>query len=186
MNLPTHIKRLVKLSPEVEKEITSFFIREEYPKGHHLFGEGAVCRHIFYIEKGLVRLYHTNNNGKEITAWFSSENSFLTAIDSYYNHAPTFFNCELLEDSIIYSIRYSDVEKMLNNTESARFAFHALYDIAKKMTEYIGSIKFKTAEERYNTLMQDYPLIFQRVNLGYIASYLGITQETLSRIRAGK
>ncbi|MGD9976445.1 MAG: hypothetical protein AB7S54_00725 [Bacteroidales bacterium] len=72
------------------------------------------------------------------------------------------------------------------NHNMAKFAFHALYEIAKKMTEFIISIKFQTAQERYKTLLQDYPFIFQRVQLSYIASYLGITPETLSRLRAEK
>jgi hypothetical protein len=68
----------------------------------------------------------------------------------------------------------------------ARLAFHAVYEIAKKLAEYIIGLKFQSAEDRYKTLMKEYPLIFQRARLGHIASFLGITQETLSRIRAGK
>jgi hypothetical protein len=79
------------------------------------------------------------------------------------------------------------MEAMLSeNHEMAQFAFHAVYALTRKLSEYITGIKFQSAEDRYNALMKDYPGIFQRVKLGHIASFLGITQETLSRIRAGK
>lgn len=177
---------MVKLSNELEVEFFKAFKREELPKGHLLFEQGKICKHIFYIEKGFARVYYHSNSGKEITAWFSADNSFVTAIDSFYYHKPTRDYCELIEDSVVYSIKISDMEEMLEKGNGARLAFYLLYEITGKIVEFIVSIKFQTAEERYNALMQDYPSVFQRASLGNIASYLGITQETLSRIRAGK
>ena len=95
--------------------------------------------------------------------------------------------CELLEDSVVYSLKYSDMEIMLDeNHDMARLAFHAVYELAKKLSAYIIGFKFQSAEDRYNTLMKEYPQIFKRARLGHIASFLGITQETLSRIRSRK
>lgn len=187
MNLPPFIKSIADLSPQAEQELSSVFHKEEFPKGHFLFRQGEVCRHIFYIEKGLARIYYNTSGGKEITAWFFAENSFLTAHDSFYQHKPAPSYCELLEDSVVYSLKYTDMEEMMNeNHAMAKFAFHAVFELAKKLTEFINGIKFQSAEERYNALMQHYPNIFQRAKLGHIASFLGITQETLSRIRGGK
>ena len=138
-------------------------------------------------KKGLARIYYNTRSGKEITAWFFAENSFLTAHDSFYQQKPAPSCCELLEDSVVYSLKYTDMQAMLNeNHDMAKFAFHAVFELAKKLTEFINGIKFQSAEERYNALMFNYPNIFQRARLGHIASFLGITQETLSRIRAGK
>jgi len=187
MNLPPNIKSIANLSPQTEENLSAVFQRGEFPKGHLLFRQGEVCRHIFYIEKGLARIYYNSSNGKEITAWFFAENSFLTAHDSFYQRKASPTYCELLEDSVVYSLKYTDVEAMLNeNHELAKFAFHAVFELAKKLTEFINNIKFQSAEERYNGLMNNYPNIFQRAKLGHIASFLGITQETLSRIRAGR
>ncbi len=169
------------------EEFTSTFKREELPKGHFLFHPGEVCQKIYYVEEGIARIYYNSEKGKDITAWFFAENSFLTAVDSFYLNKPTRDYCELLEDSIVHSIKFSDMETMLNGSgDMARIAFYTLYEITKRLTEFIVSIKFQTARERYNTLIQEYPHIFKRVSLGHIASYLGITQETLSRIRAEK
>jgi len=187
MQLPPYIKSVARISDQTELEIGAIFRREEYPKGHFLYRQGEICQHIYYIEKGLARVFYLPESGKEITQWFFAETNFLTAVDSFYHHKPTLVNCELLEDAVIYSLRYSEMEAMLHeNHEMARFAFHAVYELAKKLSEYMIAMKFQSAEERYNALMKEYPKIFQRVKLGHIASFLGITQETLSRIRALK
>jgi CRP-like cAMP-binding protein len=187
MNLPPYFNTIANLSGESESKLSNILQRDEFPKGHFLFRQGEVCRHIYYIERGLARVYYNTSNGKEITAWFFAENSFLTAHDSYYQHKPAPGNCELLEDSVIYSLKYTDMEAMLNeNHDMAKFAFRTVFELAKRLTEFINGIKFQSAHERYNALMQNYPNIFQRAKLGHIASFLGITQETLSRIRGGK
>lgn len=187
MNITEHIKKIAKLSDETAAELSSAFIRKELPKGHFLFSQGDVCRHIFYIEKGFARVYYNTNSGKEITAWFTGEATFITAIDSFYQHKPTRDYCQLLEDSIVYSIKYTDFEQLFDSyQDTGRFAFYTLYEITKKIVEFTVYIKFQTSEERFSLLMQDYPSIFQRASLNHIASYLGITRETLSRIRSGK
>jgi CRP/FNR family transcriptional regulator, anaerobic regulatory protein len=187
MNIHQQIKAVSGLSPQITQKIGEFFQRDDYPKGHFLYRQGEICQHIYYIEKGLARVYYFTESGKEITQWFFAENNFLTAVDSFYHHKPTSVYCELLEDSVIYSIKYSEMEAMLDeNHEMARFAFHTVYELARMLSSYISAMKFQSAEERYNALMKEYPRIFQRAKLGHIASFLGITQETLSRIRAGK
>ena len=187
MYLPSYIKKIGKLTDQTEQYIAALFQRDEFPKGHMLYSQGDICHHIYFMEKGIARVFYHTENGKEITQWFFAEDSFFTAIDSYYNHKPTMVNCELLEDSVVYSLRYSEMEAMLDeNHDMAKLSFHVVYAIAKQLSQYIIGLKFQSAEDRYNALMKEYPQIFQRVKLGYIASFLGLTQETLSRIRAGK
>jgi CRP-like cAMP-binding protein len=186
MELSDYLKNIAKLSDSLEDDLKILFEPKEFSKGDHLFKEGEICRRMYYIEKGLVRVYYYSVNGKEITAWFSAENSLITALDSFYYHKPTHDYCEVLEDSVIYPIKFSEWEKILNSEKGARLAFYILYDITRKMTDYISSIKFQTAEERYKALVKENPAILQRTSLGHIASYLNITQETLSRIRSNK
>ena len=186
MELSEYLKNIAKLADSFEEDLKKLFEPKEFFKGDHLFRQGELCRHLYYIKKGLVRVYYYSDNGKEITAWFSAENSLVTAIDSFYHHSPTRDYCEVLEDSVVYPINFSEWEKILNSEKGARLAFYILYDITRKMTDYISSIKFQSAEERYKALIKEYPSILQRTSLGDIASYLGITQETLSRIRTNK
>ncbi|MEI7831211.1 MAG: Crp/Fnr family transcriptional regulator [Prolixibacteraceae bacterium] len=135
-NLPKYIKNIANLSDEAEQKISTVFKREEFLKGHFLYRQGEICQHIFYIEKGLVRVFYYTETGKEITQWFFAEYGFLTAADSYYHHKPTLLNCELLEDSVIYSLKYTDMETMLNeNHNMAKFAFHGLFSRRSTMFE---------------------------------------------------
>jgi CRP-like cAMP-binding protein len=176
----------MNLSETSELFIDSIVLREELPKGHILFREGDVCRRIYYIEKGIARVYY-NLEGKEVTAWFSAENSFLTAIDSFSQNIPTHDTCELLEPSVIYSVDYDQLDTMLKeHPEIARIAFYVVIELLKRFSSYVTNTKFQSAKERFETLITNYPTIFLRASLGDIASYLGITQETLSRIRAQK
>jgi CRP-like cAMP-binding protein len=187
MNIPEYFKKKANLSDEAEKIVQATFIREELPQGHFLFKRDEICRHIFFIEQGFARVYYFSESGREITAEFFSENSFITAIDSFYHHKPTKDYCVLTEDSVVYSISYSEFKTLFGkHHEIAKFGFHVIFNMAKEMTEYISNLKFQTAEDKYNALLAKNPNILQRVSLGNIASYLGITQETLSRIRGGK
>ncbi|HVN59128.1 MAG TPA: Crp/Fnr family transcriptional regulator [Bacteroidales bacterium] len=183
MEFPGHLKDIERYSYSLKKELNTLFELKEISKGDHLFRQGDFCRHLYYIKKGLVRIYYYSDKGKEITEWFSSEDSIITAVDSFYLNKPTRNNCEALEDIIVYVITYSQLEAILNNKEGAEVIFYILYEVAQKMADLLDSVKTRSAEERYKSLISKNPLILQRVPLGQIASYLGITQETLSRIR---
>jgi CRP-like cAMP-binding protein len=182
MESPVYFKDLEKYSDSFKKELENLFEIIEFHKGDHLFRQGEVCRHLYYIKKGLVRVYYYSGKGKENTVWFSSEDTIITAIDSFYCHKPTRDNCEALEDLFVYKISFSQLEALLMKKE-AQVTFYILYEVARKMADLFDSIRFQSAQERYESLIDKYPTIIQRVSLGQIASYLGITQETLSRIR---
>ncbi|MFH0841717.1 MAG: Crp/Fnr family transcriptional regulator [Bacteroidota bacterium] len=183
MELTGYLKDNEKYSDSFKGDLENFFTLKRYSKGDYLFRQGDVCRHLFYINKGLVRIYYYSSKGKEITLWFSSEDTLITAIDSFYNHKPTRDNCEALEDLVVYSISHSQLEALLTDKKGAQTAFYIMYEVTRKMADLIDSIRFQSAEERYISLLNYYPAILQRVSLGQIASFLGITQETLSRIR---
>lgn len=157
MELPTYLKSIARLPDSFEEEFKSIIVRKELSKGNKLFEQGEICQQIYYVEKGLLRIYYYTSSGKEVTAWFFPENSFLTAIDSFFYHKETRDYCEALEDAVVYIISYDDMLELLNTKEGARMAFHALFELTRKMTEFFTSIKFQTADERYKAMMQEYP-----------------------------
>jgi hypothetical protein len=176
----------INLSPTLKTAIESSFIREEIPKKKQLLREFQYCRKLYFLEKGTVRTFY-HHEGKEITSWFYNEDNFVSSWHSFYSQNPSFEYIETVEDSILYSIEYHDYQKLLNNnTDFERFGRLMAEEYIIFIDQYSKGYMFLSAREKYDQLLSYFPDIELRVKLGYIASFLGITQETLSRIRSKK
>ncbi len=159
---------------------------EELPNKHILHSEGTICNRFFILHKGLARAYY-HKETKDITAHFAIENTTITAIDSFIQRKKSRYNIELLEDTSLYYINHADWKKLLEEKPHyEKYARIFLENIYIDIAERIEDLLFHSARERYEKLITKFPSLLQRVNLGHIASYIGITQETLSRIRAEK
>lgn len=156
----------------------------KHPKGHFLFRQGHVANHMYFMIKGIARVFHYKD-GKEVINWFATDKQPFTAIDSFFSRNPSRYNIELLEDSEILAYTYDDLEELY-----ARF--HQFERIGRLITmqqflilqERVDMIQFQNAKQRYETFIKRFPTVAQKVQLSHIASYLGISLETLSRIRA--
>lgn len=158
--------------------------KERFKKNHVLHHENSICKHLYLIEKGVARAFYFKD-GKDVTAHFATEGGTITAIDSFIQNKKSRYNIELLEDSYIISISRNNLNKLL--TEKPIYEKYVrlfLEQIYIDLAERVEDLLFNTATERYTRLVNTHPTLLQRVNLSYIASYIGITQETLSRIRA--
>ena len=187
MELSDLLKTIVPFTPEELEDIVSHFEREEVPKNSILVREGQVCSKLYFVKKGVGRTYYLKEDGKEVTQWFFVEGKFMSSIESFFQQSPGIYYLEMLEDSTLYSItrenldllfaRYHNMEKLgrLLSTE-----------MLTRVVNKLSAIQFQTARERYDYMLSEFPDIANRVPLGYIASYLGMTQETLSRIRRGE
>ncbi|QNK62853.1 Crp/Fnr family transcriptional regulator [Pedobacter sp. PAMC26386] len=156
----------------------------ELPKNHLVIEAEKVERSLYFIETGIARAYLDGKDNR-ITFWFGHEGDTIFSYHSYIHNTPGYENIELLENCRLYELK-TDVLKELYDThaELANWG-RKLAELALIKTEecYIARL-FKTAKERYIELLKTYPSLIQRVPLGVIASYLGVTQVTLSRIRA--
>lgn len=154
-----------------------------FSKNDYLLTEGKTCRHLYFLQKGALRGYY-NLDGKEITHWFAFEDDFVTSFHSFITQQPAVENIELLEGSILWAISKESVTRLLNQYHDierlVRIAYENYYI---RLEERYVNAQFKTASERYQNLLRQTPHIVERVPLGCIASYLGISQETLSRVR---
>jgi CRP-like cAMP-binding protein len=172
-----------KLSSDVEEAFLDSVVKKKYKKKSILQREGRICNEIYFIEKGIARTFYYKNE-KDITYWIAAENEFVGAMASFCSRTLSNKWVETLEDSVIWVFDYYKIERLLQQSiELERmgrlFAYYGITMLEKKFDDF----HFLSAKERYTLLIDKHPEIIQRVSLGIIASYLGITQETLSRIR---
>jgi CRP-like cAMP-binding protein len=153
-------------------------------KNGFLVEAGKVCRHLYFLERGAVCGFYYLN-GKRVTHWFAFENDFFTSFHSFITQQPAVENIQALEGSVMWAITKNDLTMLLENFPAIERVLRLAYEkYYIRLEERFVNAQFKTAAERYEQLLQQAPHIAERVPLGYIASYLGVSQETLSRIRS--
>lgn len=183
------------MTPEL-KDFLSFYLPDQnlHPlldcfhelkikKGKHLLKPKQDCNYIAFIQKGLFRVYYFDINGREIITWFSFTEMAITDLLGLYTTGKAQFYVEALEDSIIYKITKQDLEKLyieypVYREFGRKFAEEALTMLMQRTM----SLHTKSAEERYKELLQ-IPDFMQKIPLKYLASFLGVTDTSLSRIR---
>ena len=182
--LLSHITNYAPLSTQAQHALQDCFEKITIAKNEFLLTQGQVCRHLYFLEKGALRGFY-NLDGKEITHWFGFEKDFVTSFHSFITQEAAVENIQLLEGSILWAISKETLTQLFNQHHEIerlmRIAYEKYYI---RLEERFVNAQFKTASERYENLLQQTPHIIERVPLGYIASYLGISQETLSRIRS--
>lgn len=177
---------LNKIVP-IEKELENQFIRKvmykKVKKGTLLSIEGEFVQNLFFVIKGFFRGY-VNQNGKLITTWFATENEFFTSFSSFVSQRPTVENIEALEESEVYYINYEALNQLYQEVPKFNIIGRKIVEnYLIQFEERSFQLQCLTAKQRYDLLLNTQPELLQRANLGQIASYLGMTQETLSRIR---
>jgi CRP-like cAMP-binding protein len=177
------LKSIFHLSEDAQTALTDCLEEKDVAKGDFLITEGKICRYLYFLQKGSVRGYY-NLEGKEVTHWFGFENDFVTSFYSFNTEQPAVENIQLMEAGVLWRISKEDLTGLFDQYQEierlVRIAYEKYY--IRLEERYVNS-QFRTAAERYENLFQKTPHIIERVPLGYIASYLGISQETLSRIR---
>jgi len=157
---------------------------ETKKKGELILEEGQRCDYFYYVLKGFVRVYYMDLDGNEITHWFTAEDSMITSPFSFFKKEKNILYFEALEDTELLCISYSQLDTIIANVSSIEKAVRNLYaEFAMVFSRRVMSIHTETAEERYLKLIKEHPLLFQKAKLTHIASFLGITPQSLSRIR---
>jgi len=184
MDIEIILDKIYELPVASKKSIIKAVAEEEHPKGYRLLSAEKVERNIYFIKKGIVRAYIDSPDG-EVTFWFGKEGDTIVSMKSYVDNQKGYENIELLEDCMLYKLNAKALNDLfVKDVHTAnwgrKFAEQELLKTEGRLIER----QFKTASERYSELMKNNPELLQRVQLSYIASYLGITQVSLSRIRA--
>jgi CRP-like cAMP-binding protein len=183
-HLLNHIKNYSPLSAKAQTALQDCFEQVVLSKNEYLLTEGKVCRHLYFLQQGALRGFYTLE-GKEITYWFGFENDFVTSFHSFITQEPAIENIQLIEGSILWAISKDTLTGLFNQYHEIERLVRIVYEkYYIRLEERFVNAQFKTAAERYENLLLQTPHILERVPLGPVASYLGISQETLSRIRS--
>lgn len=184
MTLSHFLQTLVPFTSEELHDIVSQFKREEIAKNTTLIAEGEISRRFYFMESGMGRSYYLKEDGKDITQWFFGRGKFMASVDSFFQQSPSLYFLETLEDSVLYSISKTEMDLLFSKYHKMeQLGRLTSIEMLTKVTNKLNAIQFQTAKQRYEYMLEEFPDISHRVSLGHIASYLGMTQETLSRIR---
>lgn len=183
-HLLSFISKYHPLSAAAKDALENCFEKAVLDKNELLLREGSICRHLYFLEQGAARGFYILD-GKEITHWFGFENDFVTSFHSFITGQAAVENIQLIENSTLWRIAKPDLEALYNSYHEIERLVRIVYEkYYIRLEERYVNAQFKSAKERYEQLLEQSPHILERVSLGSIASYLGISQETLSRIRS--
>jgi CRP-like cAMP-binding protein len=183
MNIDQILDKIYPLSAKSKLVLKDNIVEVNFPKHQIVIHADKIEKNIYFIKKGIARTFSIIDDN-EITFSFGKEGDTIASLKSYITNQQGYENIELLEDCGLYELNTKNLQTLFNeNIEIANWGRKFAEIELIKAEERLISRQLGTATERYAELLKNYPDLIQRVQLGYIASYLGITQVSLSRIR---
>lgn len=165
--------------------LESLLVPIKYGKGEKILQEGEVCRNISYIEKGLIRQFYFKN-GKEVTEHLGVDHSIFMCIESLFREEPTRLQVEALEPTLVYALPKAKLEAAAMRNVNIQMLYRKILEESLILSQvHADLVRFESAPNRYKRLCDLSPQVVLRAPLTYIANYLQMTPETLSRIRSG-
>jgi CRP-like cAMP-binding protein len=179
-----YFRKYNSVSKEAENAIKEISSVIKIKKNQDLQTVGHTCKTIYFINKGIARIYYYYD-GVDITESFAFENNIIARVESLFTGKPSRKAIQVLEDSEIIAINAAQLFELYDTYPQIERLFRKIFETGYVDTvNRMEAIQFHSAEERYTSLIKEQPTLLQRIPLKHIASYLGITQVTLSRIRA--
>lgn len=183
----TYLKQISHFGEESGNSFISKCRTFNFPKGKYLLKSGQICQYLYFVKSGIGKVYYLKDDGKEVIDWISDEGNLLTSVSSFLTQTPSVHYVKLMEDSELIGITYTDLEGLFSK-------YHEMERLGRQLTimalvqlqNRINSMQFETAKKRYENFLVQYPNCINRISLGDLASFLGMTQVTLSRVRAQK
>ena len=186
MEFIEHIRQQISLSQTASESLAKSIRRKVYAKKELVLPVESTSKQIYFIEQGTARVFYAKKD-KDVTLHFLQENGIGLPVDSIFYNQVCKFGIEALSKTTVVTIAYDKWDNIANGDIALqKFAQKLMVGYIKNATDRIYNLKFQTPQERYDNLLDEFPTIFLEASLGHIASYLGITQETLSRLRAKK
>jgi CRP-like cAMP-binding protein len=181
--LLSYFNQFQPLSPECQTQLLAISSLRQPKKSEILQPIGHTCKTIYFVQKGMARIFYYKD-GIDITECFAAENQIIARVESLFTQKPSQKGIHIIENSEIIAINAIKLFSLYDQYPSIERLFRKVFEQGYVDTvNRLESLQFYTAEERYVRLLEEMPNLLQRVPLKYIASYLGITQVSLSRIR---
>lgn len=181
-----HFEKYIKLSDSLKQELVNRISFRSFKKGELLHDADKICTHSYFIESGIVRTYFIKD-GKEISEYFCGTDEWVNSPRSFIQRTKDIYYIDAIENTDVFCLHVNDLVYLFDNfPEMERYSRLSMGTIFGHLMERITSLRFTSAKEKYEHFCQTYCDIYSRIPLGMVATYLGITQETLSRIRAEK
>ncbi len=178
-----YFEKIHKVTDKDWNIFSSKLLREEFSKNQILLRTGQVENYLSFIEKGILRFYIPKEEN-DLTCDFAFDNSFACSYSSFLTRTPSLFQMETLTETVLWRLAHADLQEIYKQTdfgnEMGRYASEGLF--LKKSRRELSFLS-QTAEERYLNLFSEQPQLIKFIPLKYIASYIGITPQALSRIR---
>ncbi|WP_445382990.1 Crp/Fnr family transcriptional regulator [Robiginitalea sp. IMCC43444] len=185
-NIFAHFEKFIRLSENLNSELTKRIKPIAFRKGDLVLDADQICTKSYFIKKGILRTYFIKD-GKEVSEYFSGSNEWVNSPRSFMQREKDIYYIDAIENTEAYFITAKDLVYLFDNfPEMERYARLSMGTVFGHFLERITSMRFTSAKERYLHFQKTYSNIYHRIPLGMVASYLGITQETLSRVRAQK
>ena len=183
-NIETYLSEILEIPKEAITTCSGFYVSKKVAKNEFLLREGEICLDTFFVEKGLLRMYSLDKNGKEHVIQFAPENWLISDRSSLNFNEKSKFYIEAIEDTEVFILGNDFFTKMIENyPHIAERNDLLLQKHIRNLQNRVNSLLADTAEERYMNFIKMYPDILLRVPQWMVASYLGITPESLSRVR---
>lgn len=164
--------------------LTDLLVPLKYAKGEMILSEGEICKSIYYIEKGLVRQFYYKYD-KELTEHLGVDHTICMCIESLFKEEPTHLQMEALEPTLLYALPKNRLEAAAMRNVNMQMLYRKILEESLIISQiHADMVRFESAQNRYLRMCKENPLIVQRAPLNYIANYLQMTPETLSRVRA--
>lgn len=177
------IRHLIRISADEEIILSDLFKPLKLKSGEYFLEEGQLCRYVGFIEEGLVR-YYINDKGNEKTLYFNKEGEFVSNYQSFLPREASHTSIQAIEDTSLQVISYEDLQLMYSGIkEGERLGRLAIENVFVSSMRQLNSFYKDSPTERYQQFLHSYPDLAQRIPQYYIASYVGIKPQSLSRIR---
>ena len=179
-----YIKTITPITDSEFEETFLYFSTMQLKKGDFFVKQDEVCQYIAYIQKGALRTFYVNEKGEDITSCFCTENHFITSYKSFILQQPSHLSLQAIEETELIVINFPKLQELYTNSTTWQTIGRKLSEKEYFVMEhYAATLNNETAKEKYIRLIKEQPHVLQKATVEDIASYLGITRRTLSRIR---